>query len=106
LHLVQNEQDRAACCGRLGSGEAPLGLDPGGIQGYGAVGSCVDCWNADRFLKLPGNGGLADLPGTDQDVNDRRRPRKPLRRVDKGARSNFIMALYHRIETEAINFTQ
>ena len=74
MQFVQNEKDRVARCGSSSNGEAPLGLDPGGIQGYGAVGSGVDDWDADGFLNLPGNGGLARLPGSDQDMNNRRRP--------------------------------
>ena len=50
LHLVENEQDRTARWGAVGNGAAPLGLDPGRIQGNGAVGGGVDGWNADGFL--------------------------------------------------------
>jgi len=74
LHLVKNEKDRVASGCSLGNSEAPLGFDPGGIKRNRAVGGSIGRWNVDGFLDLTGNGGLADLAGTDQDLNDLGRP--------------------------------
>lgn len=74
--LVKDEEDRAARGGAVGNSAAPVGLDPGRIQGNRAVGGSIDGGNADGFLNLSGNGGLPHLPGADQDMNDRRLPGK------------------------------
>jgi len=37
---------------------------PRGIKRYGAVGCCIDGWNANGLLNLLGNGGFTHLPGS------------------------------------------
>lgn len=50
----------------------PLRLDPRAIEWRRAVGRGHDGRNSKGIGQLFGNGGLADLPGTDQDMHDRR----------------------------------
>jgi len=76
LHLVKDKEQRTARWGAVGNGAAPLGLDPGRIQGDRAVGGSIDAWNADGFLNLSGNGGLAHLSWADHDMDDLGRPGK------------------------------
>lgn len=52
----------------------PLRLDPRAIEWRRAVGRGASGRNSKGNPdQLFGNGGLADLPGTDQDMHDRRR---------------------------------
>jgi hypothetical protein len=70
LHLVKHEQHGAIRSPHHGT--PPLGLKPCPIQGRRAVGRGHYRRKPEAVGQLPGNGGLADLSRSDQDMHDRR----------------------------------